>query len=226
MPRRAGRTRQCGVERYSTPHCRVRPRCGAALTCAFGAFQAASALLWGSRAAAGSWALRLCGRWRRSRHACSASARAARWYATGRDRPVVPPPSYLRPHPHPSSLSVLCSRAPPRQPAHRQTDCVSVCRRVCLSVCLSVCVSVCLSIYLSVCLSVCSSHLLQQDHKPLRPADVRTARKGTLRRGRWLSRRDRADCKKEELEVPMGTTRLVPSTSTCCAPFWTRAHVL
>ena len=43
---------------------------------------------------------------------------------------------------------------------------------------------------------------------------------------RWLSRRDRADCKKEELEVPMGTTRLVPSTSTCCAPFWTRAHVL
>ena len=61
MPRRAGRTRQCGVERYSTPHCRVRPRCGAALTCAFGAFQAASALLWGSRAAAGSWALRLCG---------------------------------------------------------------------------------------------------------------------------------------------------------------------
>eukprot|EP01044_Picomonas_judraskeda_P032585 COSAG03_NODE_12665_length_536_cov_25.491991_1_plen_117_part_10 len=34
------------------------PRCGAALTCAFGAFQAASALLWGSRAAAGSWALR------------------------------------------------------------------------------------------------------------------------------------------------------------------------
>ena len=134
MPRRAGGTRQCGVERYSTPHCCVPPRCGAALTCAFGAFQAASALLWGSRAAAGSWALRLCGRWRRSRHACSASARAARWYATGRDRPVVPPPSYLRPHPHPSSLSVLCSRAPPRQPAHRQTDCVSVCRRVCLSV--------------------------------------------------------------------------------------------
>ena len=25
MPRRAGRTRQCGVERYSTPHCCVRP---------------------------------------------------------------------------------------------------------------------------------------------------------------------------------------------------------
>ena len=108
----------------------------------------------------------------------------------------------------------------------QHTDRQTVCLSAVVSVCLSVCLSACLSIYLSVCLSVCSSHLLQQDHKPLRPADVRTARKGTLRRGRWLSRRDRADCKKEELEVPMGTARCVPSTSTCCAPFWTRAHVL
>jgi hypothetical protein len=32
------------------------------------------------------------------------------------------------------------------------------------------------------------------------------------------------DCKQEELEVPMGTSRLVPSRSTCHAPFRTRAH--
>ena len=32
------------------------------------------------------------------------------------------------------------------------------------------------------------------------------------------------DCKKEELEVPMGTVRLVPSSSTFRAPIWTRAR--
>eukprot|EP01044_Picomonas_judraskeda_P015178 COSAG03_NODE_2511_length_2686_cov_11.679938_2_plen_62_part_00 len=32
------------------------------------------------------------------------------------------------------------------------------------------------------------------------------------------------DCKKEELEVPMGTSRLVPSRGTCRAHIWTRAH--
>jgi hypothetical protein len=32
------------------------------------------------------------------------------------------------------------------------------------------------------------------------------------------------DCKQEELEVPMGTSRLVPSRGTCRAPIWTRAH--
>ena len=32
------------------------------------------------------------------------------------------------------------------------------------------------------------------------------------------------DCKKEELEVPMGTRRLVPSRGTCRAHIWTRAH--
>ena len=39
------------------------------------------------------------------------------------------------------------------------------------------------------------------------------------RRGEEGGSRGEIDCKKEELEVPMGTTRLVPSTSTCHAPF-------
>ena len=32
------------------------------------------------------------------------------------------------------------------------------------------------------------------------------------------------DCKVEELEVPMGTVRLVPASSTFRAPIWTCAH--
>ena len=186
MPRRAGGTRQCGVERYSTPHCCVPPRCGAALTCAFGAFQAASALLWGSRAAAGSWALRLCGRWRR-RYACSGAKRACcRWYATGRDRPVVPPPSEPHPRLHPPSLSVFCSRT--TSAASTQTDrlcesvclcvCVSVCQCVCVSVCLCVCLSACLSVCLSVYLPICTALLLQQDHNALAPGRRARSKEG------------------------------------------------
>ena len=95
---------------------------------------------------------------RRSRHACSSSARAARWYATGRDRPVVPPPPHLRPHPHPPSLSVLCSRT--TSAASTQTDrlcvCLPSCLSVCLSACLSVCLSICLCVYLSAHRTFCS----------------------------------------------------------------------
>eukprot|EP01044_Picomonas_judraskeda_P009016 COSAG03_NODE_1069_length_4905_cov_17.427710_3_plen_256_part_00 len=92
-----------------------------------------------------------------------------------------------------SSLYVLCSRT--TSAASTQTDrlcvclpaCLSVCWRVCLSVCcLSVCLSACLSVYLSICLSAQRTFCIRTT-TPLRPADVRAARKGASRRGRRIS---------------------------------------
>ena len=144
MPRRAGRTRQCGVERYSTPHCCVRPRCGGALSCAWSAPRSFLVLLWGSRAAAGSWALRLCG----SGDGVGTRARQARVLLDGTRRDAID--RWFHHHLNLILVFILppypfSARAPPRQPAHRQTDSVSV------SVCLRVCLSVCLSVGLSVC---------------------------------------------------------------------------
>ena len=116
------------------------------------------------------------------------------------------------------------------QHTDRQTVCVSagvsVCLPACLSVCLSVCMSVCLFVCLSVYLPVCL-HSAPSAAGPQRPCARQTcAQQGRARRGEEGGSRGEIDCKKEELEVPMGTARLVPSTSTCSAPFWTRAHAL
>ena len=92
-----------------------------------------------------------------------------------------------------------------------------------MSVYLSVCLSICLSVYLP----VCTAHLLQQDHNALAPGRRARSKEGHAEERKAAhARGEIEDCKKEELEVPMGTARLVPSTSTWCAPFGTRAHVL
>eukprot|EP01044_Picomonas_judraskeda_P004952 COSAG03_NODE_448_length_7836_cov_82.194649_8_plen_240_part_00 len=77
------------------------------------------------------------------------------------------------------------------QHTDRQTVCVSAGVSVCLPACLSVCLSVCLSACLSAQRTFCS-----RTTTPLRPADVRAARKGTPRRGRRLTHEARSTARR------------------------------
>ena len=179
-------------------------------------------LLWCSRAAAGSKATLGQGWWAASEGEgarAAASGDGTRARSTGGSTTILSSSS---------SLCVLCSRT--TSAASTQTDrlcvCLSACLSACLSVCLSVCLSICLSICLSVYLSICTARLLQQDHNALAPGRRARSKEGHAEERKAAHARGEIDCKKEELEVPMGTARLVPSTSTCCAPFRTRAHVL
>ena len=66
--------------------------------------------------------------------------------------------------------------------------------------------------------------LLKHYHHALAPGRRARSREGHTEERTEAHDTGEIDCKQEELEVPMGTSRLVPSRSTCHAPFRTRAH--
>ena len=68
------------------------------------------------------------------------------------------------------------------------------------------------------------SPLLKQYQHALVPGRRARSREGHTEERTEAHDTGEIDCKQEELEVPMGTSRLVPSRSTCRAPFRTRAH--
>jgi hypothetical protein len=70
------------------------------------------------------------------------------------------------------------------------------------------------------------SPLLKQYQHALVPGRRARSREGHTEERTEAHDTGEIDCKEEELEVPMGTSRLVPSRSTCRAPIWTRAHAL
>ena len=61
-------------------------------------------------------------------------------------------------------------------------------------------------------------HLLKQYNEDLAPGRRARSREGHTKERTEAHDTGEIDCKKEELEVPMGTSRLVPSRSTCRAP--------
>ena len=67
-------------------------------------------------------------------------------------------------------------------------------------------------------------HLLNQYHEDLAPGRRARSREGHTKERTAAHDTGEIDCKQEELEVPMGTSHLVPSRGTCRAPIWTRAH--
>ena len=67
-------------------------------------------------------------------------------------------------------------------------------------------------------------HLLKQYHNALAPGRRARSREGHTEERTEAHDTGEIDWKVEELEVPKGTSRLVPSRSTCRAPFRTRAH--
>ena len=66
--------------------------------------------------------------------------------------------------------------------------------------------------------------LLKHYHHTLAPGRRARSREGHTEERTEAHDTGEIDCKEEELEVPMGTSHLVPSRSTCRAPIWTRAH--
>ena len=68
------------------------------------------------------------------------------------------------------------------------------------------------------------ARLLKHDYATLAPGRRARSREGHDEERTEAHDTGAIDCKKEELEVPMGTVRLVPSSSTFRAPIWTRAR--
>jgi hypothetical protein len=66
--------------------------------------------------------------------------------------------------------------------------------------------------------------LLKHYHHTLAPGRRARSREGHTEERTEAHDTGEIDCKQEELEVPMGTSHLVPSRGTCRAPIWTRAH--
>ena len=69
-----------------------------------------------------------------------------------------------------------------------------------------------------------AERLLKQYHNALAPGRRARSREGHTEERTEAHDTGEIDWKKEELEVPMGTVRLVPSSSTFRAPIWTRTH--
>ena len=67
------------------------------------------------------------------------------------------------------------------------------------------------------------SPLLKQYQHALVPGRRARSREGHAEERTEAHDTGEIDWKKEELEVPKGTSRLVPSRGTCRAPIWTRA---
>ena len=67
------------------------------------------------------------------------------------------------------------------------------------------------------------SPLLKQYQHALAPGRRARSREGHTEERTEAHDTGEIDWKKEELEVPKGTSRLVPSRGTCRAPIWTRA---
>ena len=65
--------------------------------------------------------------------------------------------------------------------------------------------------------------LLKLYHHALAPGRRARSREGHAEERTEAHDTGEIDWKKEELEVPKGTSRLVPSRGTCRAPIWTRA---
>ena len=68
------------------------------------------------------------------------------------------------------------------------------------------------------------ARLLKHDYAALAPGRRARSREGHDEERTEAHDTGEIDCKKDELEVPMGTVRLVPASSTFRAPIWTRAH--
>eukprot|EP01044_Picomonas_judraskeda_P007929 COSAG03_NODE_879_length_5501_cov_67.167345_2_plen_103_part_00 len=66
--------------------------------------------------------------------------------------------------------------------------------------------------------------LLKQYHEDLAPGRLVRSREGHTEERTEAHVSGEIDWKKEELEVPMGTSRLDPDRGTCRAPIWIRAH--
>ena len=66
--------------------------------------------------------------------------------------------------------------------------------------------------------------LIKRYHHALAPGRRARSREGHAEERTEAHDTGEIDWKVEELEVPKGTSRLVPSRSTCRAPFRTRAH--
>ena len=68
------------------------------------------------------------------------------------------------------------------------------------------------------------ARLLKHDYAALAPGRRARSREGHHEERTEAHDTGEIDCKVEELEVPMGTVRLVPASSTFRAPIWTCAH--